>query len=163
MTSDILQHVFARAYIRKDVNMCNAISDAVLDLMRDGGECQKALWKLNEYFDFFEKLMIEDPSSNLSFITADVRKDIIMYFNIKKLVPLVIGLIGKASALESGGGAFKKALRVIVHLVEQQPFMAYDYAKDIESGEEQPSADEVMAWIKLDPKIVSPKFTGILD
>jgi hypothetical protein len=37
--------------------------------MLDNGECEKALWKLDEYFDFFEKIFT--ANSKLKFITEE--------------------------------------------------------------------------------------------
>ena len=47
MTSDILQHVFARSYIKEDEehrSLCDRIADGVMDMMN--ADCEKALWKL---------------------------------------------------------------------------------------------------------------------
>jgi len=85
--------------------------------MRENGECSKTLWKLNEFFDFFDKLIIEDPTCTpLQFITPAMRATITTYFHQMKLIPRLIHLIGRASG--SGGGAFNKALKVIVHLAQ---------------------------------------------
>jgi hypothetical protein len=142
MTSDILQHVFARSYIQTMTSddeehrvLCDRIADGVMDMMN--ADCEKALWKLGQYFDFFEKLMIEPaddaPDSSLRFISKKVRTSMVDYFKRRRILPRFLELVTKAAA--SVAPPFMKALKVILYLVKAQPVLLYDYDKDIECGD----------------------------
>jgi len=144
MASDILQHVFAHSYKElmtteehkeENIALCDKIADGVMNLMRS--ECPKALWKLNEYFDFFEKLMLkpgeDDDNNSMRFITEQQRNNMRAYFEMRRILPRFFDLITKA--VTESATAFNKALKIILHLVKKQPVMIYDYSKDISCGE----------------------------
>ena len=123
----------------ENIALCDKIADGVMGMMRT--ECQKALWKLNEYFDFFEQLMLkpsEDDNNSMKFISEHQRNNMCSYFECRRVLPRFFELITKA--ITESSTAFNKALKIILHLVKKQPVMIYDYEKDISCGEMQASA-----------------------
>jgi hypothetical protein len=75
-------------------------------------ECEKSWWKLDSFFDFFEKLI----AGGLDFVTKETRGAIVQYFKSKRVLPLLFNLITKAPS-DYQSPPFRKVLNLIMSLV----------------------------------------------
>jgi len=110
MASDILQHVFAKCF-DTDRSISDRVAHGVLGVMVK--ECEKSWWKLDNYFDFFEKLMV----GGLSFISKESRNEIVTYFKGKRIISLLFNLITKAPS-DYQSPPFRKVLNLVMSLVQ---------------------------------------------